>query len=153
MFLILYQEFESILVWCHMAVCSLYPYVTREVLMNVIMNLPYVGRPRYRCEPWHSLNVHDLHNGEAWGVIIACMQIHSISVCIISINIRGYKCWLYIAVLSIVWYCDLMTRTSGARFMTSISDSCNRQLVTQWSFVQHCSLHCNILDNDWELLF
>jgi len=31
---------------------ALYPYVTREVLMNVIMNLPYVGRSHYRCEPW-----------------------------------------------------------------------------------------------------
>ena len=33
---------------------------------------------------------------------------------------------------------------------SSVSVSCNRQLVTQWSFVQHCSLHCNILDNDWD---
>ena len=32
---------------------ALYPYVTREVLMNIIMNLPYVGRPHYQCEPWH----------------------------------------------------------------------------------------------------
>jgi len=30
---------------------ALYPYVTREVLMNVIMNFLYVGRPHYRCEP------------------------------------------------------------------------------------------------------
>ena len=33
---------------------------------------------------------------------------------------------------------------------SSVSVSCNRQLVTQWSLVQHCSLHYNILDNDWD---
>ena len=33
---------------------------------------------------------------------------------------------------------------------SSVSVSCNRQLVTQWSFVQHCSLHYSILDNDWD---
>jgi len=52
----------SILVWCHMAACSLYIKVCtlmwQEVLMNVTMNLPYVGRLRYLCEPWQSYEWH-----------------------------------------------------------------------------------------------
>ena len=52
----------SILVWCHMAVCSLYIKVCtlmwQVVLMNITMNLPYVSRLCYLCEPWQS---HEWH--------------------------------------------------------------------------------------------
>jgi len=45
----------SILVWCNMAVCTLYikalySYVTR-VLMKVTMNFTYAGCLRYRFKP------------------------------------------------------------------------------------------------------
>ena len=70
---------------------ALYPYVTREVLMNVIMNLPYVGRPHYRCEPWQGRVTIMSRQGGFWNnwfvlgtfIILAThVSLHSASIII-----------------------------------------------------------------------